>query len=244
MNVLIAIKQGNLTFIITINCFFTINSGNFFCIYSFLDYICTMIKENNYIQTITKSFLEIGIKSVSMDDISKKLGISKKTLYQIYKDKTDIVEKAIEFIKEQWIKVSEEYDNTELNVIEQEIEHRRKYLTIIQRFTPTFLFDLKKFYPEIYNEFIEFKKEITYKTSIKCVKQGIEQGLYRDDLDPEFIAKFTVTMSNATFNEDVSSFTHSEILGNKYAKDFYKYHLYGICSDKGRALFDKLSAEL
>ncbi len=202
-----------------------------------------MITKETYIKTITTAFLEIGIKSVSMDDIAKRLGISKKTLYQIYKDKTDIVITALEYIKSNWLKLTDEYEKSTLNAIEREIEHLERYLSVIQKFKTTFLFDLQKFYPLQYEEFTTFKRELSYKSSYSGIVKGMKEGLYRDDLDPEFMAKYIVTISNATLNKEISAFSQEEILSHRYTKNFYKYHLYGICTEKGRNLFDKLAKE-
>lgn len=195
---------------------------------------------DQYIDKITPLFLQYGIKSVSMDDIAKELGISKKTIYQVFKDKTELVEKTIHHIKLHMKEIIQEFNNSELNVIEKEVHQRKKYMETYLKIKPTYVYDLKKFYPNIYDEFMEFKSDLISETTHQFILEGQEQGLFRDDLDPEFMSKLSVTLTFAVFHPEIDAFTESDLISKRFSDQFFIYHMNGICSDKGRLLLTQL----
>ncbi len=195
---------------------------------------------NEYIEKITPLFLQFGIKSVSMDDIAKKLGISKKTLYQLFKDKTDIVIKTIDNIKIQMQKIVDEFNNSKLNAIEKEVQQRKKHLKTYLKIKPTYVYDLKKFYPNIFKDFLKFKTDIIKETTYQFIKEGQDQGLFREDINPEFMTKLSVTLTFAVFHPEIDIFSESDLVSKEFSDQFFIYHMNGICSDKGRKLFNQL----
>ncbi|WP_066630188.1 TetR/AcrR family transcriptional regulator [Labilibacter marinus] len=193
-----------------------------------------------YISKITALFLQYGIKSVSMDDIAKELGISKKTVYQVFTDKNDVVFKSIAHLKLQMDNIIEEFNKSKLNVIEKEIAQRKKYMKTYLKIKPTYMYDLKKFYPNIFDDFIQYKTRIISETTYNFIKEGKEQALFRNDLDPEFMTKLSVTLTFAVFHPDIETFSEGDLTSKKFSDQFFIYHMNGICSDKGRKLFNEL----
>ncbi|GAF02427.1 TetR/AcrR family transcriptional regulator [Saccharicrinis fermentans] len=198
------------------------------------------MKKKDYIEKITQLFLQYGIKSVSMDDIAKELGISKKTLYQIYSDKTELVKKSINHILEEMDKIIEEFNNSSLNVIEKEVHQRKKYIDTYLKIKPTYLFDLKKFYPQIFTDFVEHKNKMIIKTTRSFIEEGQDQGFIRQDLDADFISKLSITLAFAVFYPEVSTISEADLTSKHFSNQFFIYHMNGICSEKGRKLFNEL----
>ena len=204
-----------------------------------------MNEETEHIKKVTKLFLQFGIKSISMDDIAKELGLSKKKLYQIYTDKTELVEKTIISIKEIIKQIVLEYNSLELNAIEKEIFHRKKYLKTYLKIKPTFIYDLKKFYPSIYNDFMEFRKTQIIQSSHNMIIEGKKQGLYREDLNAEFISKLSVTLMCSITHPELNEISENDLMSKEFSDQFFIYHMNGICTPKGREIFnDLLKAEL
>ena len=197
-------------------------------------------KSEEYIVKITELFLQYGIRSVSIQDIANKLGMSKKTVYQVFLDKEDIVKQSIEYIKLQMDKIVVEFNSSRLNVVEREIAMRKKYLNTYLKIKPTYVFDLKKFYPNIYDDFIAYKTKLISKTTKKFIDEGQKQGLLREGIDPEYMCKLSITLTFAIFHPDIDVFSDSDLTSENYSDQFFLYHMNGICSEKGRKLLNKL----
>lgn len=199
-----------------------------------------MNENKKHIEKILSKFLEFGIKSISMDDIAAELGISKKKLYQVYKDKTDIVTQSIEALKGYMQSTTKEFNDSTLNVIEKEIEHQNRYIETYLKIKPTFIYDLKKFYPDLFLSFGLFKRELLFESTHKFIEDGIEQGLFREDIDPVYIAKHTITVTAAYFHPDINEISDQDLASRHFYKQYFLYHLNGLCSEKGRQVLNKL----
>ncbi|MGQ1788286.1 TetR/AcrR family transcriptional regulator [Saccharicrinis sp. GN24d3] len=199
-----------------------------------------MKEKDEYIEKITPLFLQYGIKSVSMDDIATELGVSKKTLYQVFIDKKELVTKTIEHIKSDMENIIREYSKSNLNVIEKEARQRKKYMETYLKIKPTYVYDLKKFYPTVFHDFMEYKTQLISETTRNFVQEGQDQGLFRNDLDPEFMSKLTAKLTFAVFHPEIDTFSESDLTSKRFSDQFFIYHMNGICSEKGRKLLNEL----
>ena len=199
-----------------------------------------MKETDPHIGKITPLFLQYGIKSVSMDDIAAELGISKKTLYHIYKDKTELVKKTLEEIKAAMELIIEDYMQSDSNAIEKEIEQRKKYSETFRTLKPSFIYDLKKFYPDMFSEFRRVKSDFIRRSTASFISEGQKQGLLREDIDAEFMSKLSITLFSSMFYPEIQAFTESDLASKTYSDQFFIYHMNGICSEKGRHLFNEL----
>jgi TetR/AcrR family transcriptional regulator, cholesterol catabolism regulator len=149
-----------------------------------------MEPQDKILHTALELFFRFGIKRVTMDDIAKELGMSKKTIYQFYSEKDDLVNKLSE--------VQVKYHETQFTDIAIEAKdpiHEIILITqvmrkMMQNMNPIFFMDLQKFYPQAYKTFQTFKEQCAYKNIIDNIKKGIEIGIYRADIDVEFVARY------------------------------------------------------
>lgn len=181
-------------------------------------------------------FFKYGIKHITMDDIAKELGMSKKTIYQFYKEKDDLVNQlcAIEL-------QSQELSFDEMNKIAKDPIHEimlisDKMMNMMQNINPMFFLDLQKFYPTAFQRFQSFKEDCAYKNVLQNIKKGIEQGVYRADLDVEFVSRLRLAQIDMlmfgnyfTFEKISFAKTHALVL------DIF---VFGICTIKGHKLFN------
>lgn len=136
-------------------------------------------------------FKQYGLRSISMDEIARSLGMSKKTLYQYVDNKDDLITKTLDyFISKTTIEQIEA--NKNLNAIDVLLEISRIVRAEVVEMNPVVKFDLFKFYPSIYNRAVMKKKEIIYNDIITNFNKGIEQGLYRNDVDIDLTAKLYI----------------------------------------------------
>lgn len=184
-------------------------------------------------------FLTYGIKSVSMDDIARELGKSKKTIYQFIKDKNDLVAKVLDtVISEKDCEFHAIEENPDLNVIERIIEGIKHAVTILRDHNPSTEYDLKKYYPEHYRKLYQFKFNLIYNNIKKNLTEGIEEGYFRDDLNIEVIARLQTGIYLHILNPENDIFTPDDIRSGSSYIEIMKYHFNAIVNEKGRKEVD------
>jgi len=154
----------------------------------------------NIVLTASKMFNQFGIRRVSIDDICNELHISKKTFYNIFPQKENLVKMVLDF----QIKLKEEnlekiYKNK--NAIDSLIIVIRELKNNADKDPSVFFYDLKKYYPKIYSKFKEERAIRIRHNFEKNLRQGIEEGYYRQDLDIELISLFHSIQIQYSFEE-------------------------------------------
>lgn len=197
-------------------------------------------KKKIIVEKAIELFSRYGIRSVSMDDISGELGFSKKTLYQFFRDKQELVSVAMQVSLSEITNHFCEFENDTRNAIEQFLCHRKLLLEKLARYNHSLAYDLKKYFPVIYNELKDYRKEQLYKAHLINLKQGMEEGLYRPDLNPDMIAKMMTVHHIYTFDAINGFFTGEEVFNNDFLEQFITYHFNGICTIKGMEVLSKL----
>lgn len=185
-------------------------------------------------------FFRYGIKHVTMDDIAKELGMSKKTIYQFYKEKDDLVNQLCEVELMVQEKMFNEIQLMAKDPIQEIMLISTRMREMMQHINPLFFLDLQKFYPVGFKRFQQFKEECAYKDVLANIRKGKEMGIYRIDLDEEFAARFRLgqidmLMFGNYFNYEKISFTlASEMLLEMF--------VYGISTIKGHELINEYKA--
>ena len=187
-------------------------------------------------EKVSKLYRNYGIKSVTMDDVAHHLGISKKTLYAHFSDKEDLVKGVMESIaRNKSVDLSVPKKMT-INAIEELFYYYKVQVQMIRDHKPSFIYDLKKYYPDLYIQFQEAKKKrILDSAQINLVK-GKREGLYRDNLDESLIARINMMRIEGIMNSGTFSF--EEVISPDFFSEIFRYHVYGIVSDKGREIFE------
>lgn len=156
-----------------------------------------MEEKTNFLSKATQLFIENGAKSVTMDEIAKEFGISKKTLYQKYKNKEELLEEVLKYKLQEVIErlkyLDENIDNAVARMYcrDEEIDkvsHSNNNILIRQ---------LLKYYPAIFHKhMLNFSTKFS-EVLVHNIEKGRKQGLYREDFDPELYAKlfFQLVMS-------------------------------------------------
>ncbi len=134
-----------------------------------------------------------GIKNMSIDDMCNKMGISKKTLYKYIKNKTDLVEKILEFERERFKSIFDEYDFEGVNAIDILLTVSKEIALRFKDVTPSLTFELKKYYPELYQKHLDARTDFIFEKIKINLTKGINQGIYREDLSIELIARLYIS---------------------------------------------------
>jgi TetR/AcrR family transcriptional regulator, cholesterol catabolism regulator len=182
-------------------------------------------------------FLKYGIKSVSMDDISRKLGISKKTIYTFVANKesliSNVLDKHLESDEEEILKIT----NKSIDAIDEMVNISQHILTFLCDMTPSLVFDLKKYHPELWAK-VE-KQHFTFieNTIHNNLVRGQKEGLYRKNFDAKIVSKLYVAKSNCIVDTD--NFPIANYNRVNLFKEMISYHLHGVVSPEGFQLFQQ-----
>jgi len=186
----------------------------------------------------TDLFLNLGFKSVTMDDLAHEMGISKKTIYTHFSNKTKLVE---ECTKRLFCKISEGIDHIcslHKNPIEELYEIKKFALLHLKDEKASPQYQLQKYYPKIHNTIKRKQYEIMQECVVDNIKKGIEMGIYRENLNIDFVSR--IYFSGVTSIKDHQLFPVTKFPIVRLMDDYLEYHLRGITTPKGRQILNKI----
>jgi len=193
-------------------------------------------KENKILLEATKVFMQYGIKSVNMDDLARHLSISKKTLYQFFTDKEDIVRKAVASHCMREDQDVQSICHKGLNAIDEMLEIMQFVLGILKNIHPSVQFDLQKYHPDVYRAMKENRDRAVFDCMMQNTKKGQREGYYRKDFNAEVINKVYIGRMDLIF--DQSMFPVEQFTLTSLYKEMFSYHIRGIASEKGLEFLD------
>jgi TetR/AcrR family transcriptional regulator, cholesterol catabolism regulator len=186
-------------------------------------------------------FMRYGIRSITMDEIAAQLGISKKTIYQFFTDKDEIVQAVINMeIRKNELECVQFHNDADDAVQEiflalEDVEELLKYTN------PLVVYDLEKYHPRAFEKIKEYKYRFLYAALIENLRWGIEEGLYRSDLNKDIVAKNRIESSFLVFDADL--FPHSRYKISEVNFELAMLFLHGIVTETGKMLIEKYTAE-
>ena len=191
--------------------------------------------------TAHELFMQFGLKSVSMDDIAGKLGISKKTIYQYYADKDALVDDVIKSVLEHSETCCDLDKNRADNAVHEIFLAMDFIMEVFRSMNPSLLFDMQKYYPTAYQKFAKHKNDYLFGVIKQNLERGIEEELYREDLKVEVIARFRVESMMLPFNPEF----HTKVKQSLAAieQEITLHYLFGMVSPKGYKLAAKYQQE-
>ena len=186
----------------------------------------------------TEMFLAYGFKSVTMDDIANELGISKKTIYQHFCNKHDLVEASTTSVFESISCGIDGIREMDKNSIEEIFIIRGFLMQHLNNESASPFYQLQKFFPKIFSCLRTKQFEKMNGCMIENLKKGIENGLYRDNINIDFVSRIYFTGLTGIKDEDI--FPGSIFKITDLTKQFLEYHLRGIVTAKGQEILEKL----
>ena len=123
------------------------------------------------------------------------------------------------------------------NAIEEMLAYYELQLKMIRDYKPTLLYDLKKYYPGIFDKVTARKRKHIYESVLSNLKRGKNEGLYRSELDEEILARLHLMRVEGIMSLGI--LTIDEITSGEFFREVFTYHMYGIVNDKGRKLLEK-----
>ena len=178
----------------------------------------------------TEMFLNIGFKSVTMDDIAANSGISKKTIYAHFANKIQLVEAATLHIFDVISKGIDIIHEQQQNPIIELFEIKRFVMKHLKDEKSSPQYQLQKYYPKIFKNLKHKQFELMQELFKENLTKGIEQKLYRNDIDIDFTARIYFNGMLGIKNKDLFPLVNYSM--NTLTSYHLEYHLRGICSQK------------
>lgn len=181
-------------------------------------------------------FVESGIKGITMDELAEHLGMSKRTIYEHFADKKELVKECVIFIDNKKDELAKDAVKHSKNVIETLLTLHLDNLKMMGSVNRKFADDIKKFYPELHNYFQEKRESSVYST-INFLQKGVEEGVVRDDQNVEIYANLLHEEMYLLF--DNRSIHLSEFSVKEVYSVMFLCFLRGIATNKGLAVIDE-----
>ena len=197
------------------------NNGNYFGVKSFQP---TFVPENKIqksdftemmkekiINKAKEMFLRLGFKSITMDDIACEMCISKKTIYKYFSNKDVLIEQSVELVHKEVHETIDKIVAQNFNAIEENFEIKRMFKEMFKSAESSPIYQLKKHYPEVYAKALTSQIEVCETCFRNNILKGMNEGLYRENLDVDNYIKFYYTLI-FNINENTASGIEAEEL--------------------------------
>ncbi len=201
-------------------------------------YVCTIIMREKILNTSNELFLTLGFKSVTMDDIASKMGISKKTIYTYFTTKNDLVH---DCVMDTFNQISEGIDlicEIGNDPIVQLFAIKNFVLNHLKSEKSSPLFQLKKYYPAFFYELQRKQFEVMEECVHENLRKGIAINLFRKKLDVDFITR--IYFSGITMIKDIELFPKGINNMKELQSDYLEYHIRAIATEKGLIILDNI----
>ncbi len=196
-----------------------------------------MSMKENVLQTATEMFLNLGFKSVTMDDIAQKLGISKKTIYTHFPNKNKLVEATTFNLFDTICEGIDKIIDEQHNPIEEVFRIKRFIIQKVKDERSPSIYQLKKYYTKVHNALMQKQFEMMQTCVADNINKGIAEGYFRKDLDVDLMTRiYFVGISGI---KDGDTFPTEQFDMNYLFENYIEYHIRGIATKKGIEILEQ-----
>jgi AcrR family transcriptional regulator len=197
--------------------------------------------ENRILFKARDLMIHNGVKHVTMDDIANQLGISKKTIYQFYKDKDALVMAVVNFeLEEQSLKCTKTQESAD-NAVHEMFMLLVDIQQMFKNMNPLTMSELAKYFPLAFEKIQKHKDVFMHQIIRDNLIKGVAEGLYRSDIDPEILSIYRLETSFVPFNTQLYPFSRFDIA--KVTVQIIENFIYGVMSIKGMELMEQYKQE-
>jgi TetR/AcrR family transcriptional regulator, cholesterol catabolism regulator len=186
-------------------------------------------------------FCRYGVKSITMDEIAAQLGVSKKTIYQYYADKNELVDAVAKDLIGFSQSCCEKYKTEAGDAVHEIFEIMEFVQQMFGNMNPVMLFDLERFHPATYKAFLEYKNNYLLRMIKENLDKGIKEGYYRPEINIDVMARLRLEGMMAAFNTEI--FPPAKYNLGELQQQIVEHFLFGIASLKGYQLILKYQQE-
>ena len=182
-------------------------------------------------------FNRFGIRSVTMDDIALKTGMSKKTIYQSFANKDELVEAVLKGHLTKNLSLCEMNKQRAENALHEVILNIDTIQELMGEMNPNIFSDLEKFHHATFLILYQHKNTFLYKTIKENLEWGVRDELYRDDISIDVLTKLRLETMFLPFNQEIFPYGKYNLVDVE--RQFLENFIYGIATLKGHKLIDK-----
>lgn len=185
----------------------------------------------------TEMFIHTGIRAITVDDISKEAGVSKRTIYENFKDKNELLRACLMHVDRLHEKESGEIISGSKNTIDLVFKSLKHGVKAISSINPVFFTDLKKYHFRIWKETYEINHQKYLAQTSVILKKGINEGLIRKEIDIDIVVRL--------LNEHLKIMSDEQVFpSDRFSKTAVFEHIVinfvrGIATAKGLEMIEK-----
>lgn len=182
-------------------------------------------------------FRQYGFKTITMDDIARGAGISKKTLYQHFANKDEVVDEGVTWFHNQTFAQVEKIFSQSANAVEGMVEIMNMLDSMYRQINPMAMLELQRYFPGSYKTFRERSVEKDVAALRQNIERGMAEGNYRPNLNADFVARYRIESCMMLFQPSslLTGSSHPHLVGQELSELF----IYGILTARGQKLYEK-----
>lgn len=182
-------------------------------------------------------FNRFGFRRVTMDEIALKTGMSKKTIYQTFTNKDEIVNAVVAELIDKNVANCEVNSSSAENAVHEIFLNIDMVAQLMSEMNPAVFEDLEKFFPASFVKLYEYKNNYIYKKVKENLERGIREELYRENLNVDVLSKFRVETMFIPFNQDI--YPYAKYTLATVGIEILELYLYGITNNEGQKLIER-----
>ncbi|ACU58109.1 TetR/AcrR family transcriptional regulator [Chitinophaga pinensis] len=190
--------------------------------------------KDRILETALRMFRMYGIKSVTMFDISRESGVSKKTVYEHFRDKEELVQEGIRTMLNGHGQHLEDFRQQSANAIEELLKEVKYMEEMGNTINPVMLYEMQKYHPDLWLEVETFKKDHLIRAITANLERGIQEGCYRNDFKLNIMARMRLLQLETVFQPAL--FPATEFSMPEVIREITAHFLLGIATAEGRKL--------
>ncbi len=188
----------------------------------------------------TNLFFQNGIRDITMDNIAEKLGISKRTIYETFKNKSELLINCFEEYSKERYKANEEIIKNSQNVLAAICSFIQSGALAIDLLNPAFFSDMRKYHNDIWVMASKQQNEKNYNLAYRLLRKGINEGIFRKDINIDIVVKLILEQMKLLVDNEVFSsdkYSRSEVFKNMVIN-----FIRGIATNRGIGLIDSFES--
>lgn len=187
------------------------------------------------LSSVANLYLKYGVRSVSMDDLAHHQGISKKTLYQYFDDKNDLVNQVTTLLLEERMAQYTAAIKDSSNAIDELFSISKLIRKHFSELNPALMYDLQKYHPEAWGLFLKHENEVVYHLVVENLERGVTERYFRPDISVNVLAKIRVEQIHLSFDERV--FPKDEFDFTEVQMQLFDHFVHGVLTERGLELY-------
>jgi AcrR family transcriptional regulator len=196
-----------------------------------------MDNKQKIVEEAAVMFRTYGIRAVTMDMLANQLGISKRTIYEVFRDKDELLHGVLKWMQVKQSEVMKKIFGESENIIEAIFKMLDLMSNHFRTMSPAFQLDMKRFHNDLMKNPGSHNELPYYNNNAEILKRGIEEEIFRKDIDIDITNKCLLEV--AKMSNDNSVFPAEDFMNKDVIRTFYINYLRGISTQKGLDLINR-----